>query len=484
LPCARVAVETGGVDPEFEYARLRALRSGIYGCFRRRADALFDLCDAMVCSTVPVCSPVELSVEPEFRRRHAMVYDALAAGRVDADRLRRVLVEALPEARPGEPLMFGVDVSPLPRPDPRYVDGLSMVQVRGAGGDRILPGWPISVLVGLSWGACSWVDPLDARRIAPGGDHTDVLIAQVQALVADLKATGRCGPGAASPLVMFDSGYPVTLIAHAFEDHGVQVLGRVRADRVFYFLPAPSEPGRGRPAVHGARFECANPAGRPEPDVRISAHGERYGQIEVVAWHHLHQAVTRTGGWARHPAGQRLPLVEGTLIRVTVQRLAHESAPKPMWLWHHAPPGTPVDVDLLWKGYLRRFDQEHFHRFAKVHLGLARARLCSAEATDRWIALVIAGYAQLRAASPVVSDQPRPWQRKTAPGKIPTPCRVRAGFRRLRTHLGTPAGAVKTARPGRGRPPGRKNAPKPRQPVYNKSDITLMASLARGTPQP
>jgi hypothetical protein len=484
LPRARVAVETGGVDPELEHARLRALRSGIYGCFTRRADALFDLCDAMVCSTVPVCSPVELSVEPEFRRRHAMVYDALAAGRVDADRLRRVLVEALPEARPGEPLMFGVDVSPLPRPDPRYVDGLSMVQVRGAGGDRILPGWPISILVGLSWGACSWVDPLDARRIAPGGDHTDVLIAQVKALVADLRATGRCGPGAACPLVMFDSGYPVTLIAHAFEDHGAQVLGRVRADRVFYFPPAPGEPGRGRPAVHGARFECANPAGRPEPDVRISAHAERYGQIEVAAWHHLHQAVTRTGRWARYPAGQRLPLVEGTLIRVTVQRLAHEGAPKPMWLWHHAPPGTPVDVDLLWKGYLRRFDQEHFHRFAKVHLGLARARLCSAEATDRWIALVIAGYAQLRAASPVVSDQPRPWQRKTAPGKIPTPCRVRAGFRRLRAHLGTPAGAVKIARPGRGRPPGRKNAPKSRQPVYNKSDITLMASLARGTPPP
>jgi hypothetical protein len=463
---------------------LLAMRSGIYGCFTRRADALFELCDAMLCASGPVVSPVELSLEPEFRRRHAMVYDALAEGRVDAGRLRRLLVEALPEARAGEPLMFGVDVSPLPRPDPRYVDGLSMVQVRGAGGDRLLPGWPISILVGLSWGACSWVDPLEARRIAPGGDHTTVLLAQAEGLLADLHAVGRLGPGTVAPLVMFDAGYPATRIAYVLEACGAQVLGRVRADRVFYFPAPPPEPGRGRPARHGARFECANPATHPEPEVRITAHAERYGRIEVSAWHHLHQAVSRTGAWAGHPAGVALPVVDGTLIRITVQRLGHSGAPKPVWLWHHAPPGTPIDVDLLWKGYLRRFDQEHFHRFAKVHLGLARARLLAAEAVDRWITLVIAGYAQLRAAALLVSDQPRPWQRKTAPGKIPTPCRVRAGFRRLRTHLGTPAGVPKIVRPGTGRPPGRKNPAKPRVPVYNKSDITLMASLARAATTP
>lgn len=484
LPRARGVVESrDGFDgPGCE--RLRRLRRDVHGCFTRRADALFELCDAMLCASGPVCSPVELSLEPEFRRGHAMVYDALRAGRVDAQRLRRVLVGALAPAREGEPLMFGVDVSPIPRPDPRYVDGLSMVQVRGSGGDRLLPGWPVSVLVGLSWGASSWVDPIEARRIAPGGDHTAVLLAQAQGLLADLRAAGRLGPGTVAPLVMFDGGYPATWIAYALAACAAQVLGRVRADRVFYFPAPPPEPGRGRPPRHGARFECANPATHPEPEVRITAHDERYGRIEVAAWHRLHQALARTGAWAGHPAGQALPVVHGTLIRVTVQRLGHAGAPKPMWLWHHAPPGTAVDVDLLWKGYLRRFDQEHFHRFAKVHLALARARLLSAEAAERWITLVIAGYAQLRAAAPLVSDQPRPWQRRTAPGAIPTPCRVRAGFRRLRADLGTPAGAAKIVRPGTGRPPGRKNPPKPRQPVYNKSDITHMAARVRDGPPP
>ncbi|MBS2967130.1 transposase, partial [Actinocrinis puniceicyclus] len=338
VPRARDAVETRGAAGA-GHEQLRRLRAGIYGCFTRRADALFELCDALLCAPGPVSSPVELSLEPEFRRGHAMVYDALAQGRVDGARLRRVLVGALPAARAGEPLMFGVDVTPIPRAGARYVDGLSMVVVRGAGGDRLLPGWPLSVLVGLSWGASSWVDALEARRIEPGVDHTGVLIAQAEALLDDLSATGRWRAGDVPPLVIFDSGYPAALVAHALEGRAVQVLGRVRADRVFYHRAPAPVPGAGRPPRHGARFECARPASLPEPEERIEAHAERYGRVRVQAWHGLHQALARTGAWAGYPAGRDLPILEGSVIRITVERLAHQGAPKPLWLWHRAPPG-------------------------------------------------------------------------------------------------------------------------------------------------
>jgi len=355
LPDGSQGVESGGAQGGLE--RLRRLRVDLYGCFARRPDALFELCDAMLCAPGPVVSPVELSLEPEFRRRHAMVYNALVWGVVDAARLRRTLVGMLPRPRAGEPAMFAVDVSPVPRPDPRYVDGLSMVQVRGAGGDRFLPGWPLSVLVGLEWGACSWVDPLDVRRIRPGEDHTRVLIEQVEGLVGDLQVAGRAASGGAVPLVMFDAGYPASRIAHEVCGSGVQVLGRVRSDRVFYF-PAPVPgPGPGRRACHGARFACSEAQTHPVPDVRIAAESERYGRVRVAAWHGLHQALTRTGAWADHPPGD-LPIVSGTLICVVVDRLPHDGKPKPVWLWHCAPPGTAIDVDLLWKAYLRRFDQE------------------------------------------------------------------------------------------------------------------------------
>ena len=43
-----VESEGGGDGPGCD--RLRRLRADIYGCFTRRADALFELCDAMLCA--------------------------------------------------------------------------------------------------------------------------------------------------------------------------------------------------------------------------------------------------------------------------------------------------------------------------------------------------------------------------------------------------------------------------------------------------
>jgi hypothetical protein len=59
---------------------LIAFRAAFYGLLWRRADALFELTDAVLCAQGPVRSPVELSMEPEFRRGHGSVYDALDEG--------------------------------------------------------------------------------------------------------------------------------------------------------------------------------------------------------------------------------------------------------------------------------------------------------------------------------------------------------------------------------------------------------------------
>lgn len=448
---------------------LIAFRAAFHGLLWRRADALFELTDAMLCAQGPVRSPVELSMEPEFRRGHGSVYDALDQGRIDSGRLRRLLLGISSPARPAEPLMFALDVTPHPRPDAHYADERVMVQVTGKGGDRFLPGWPYSLLVGVQWGSSSWVDPIEARRIRPGEDPTEVTVEQITGLLADLRATGRLAEGDVAPLVMLDAGNYATDISHALADHHVQVLVRLRATRVFYADPEPRKPGEmGAGKRHGREFSCCDPRKRPTPDVELTADSPRYGTVTVRAWRGLHQKLTRTGRWAHYPAGQRLPIVRGTVIQVVVDHLPDGRRPlKDLWLWHAGP--LEADVDLLWKAYLRRFDQEHFHRFAKVYLGMARAHLASAQATDRWMQLAMAAYAQLRLASPLVDDLRRPWQPRPAPGKPLTPYRVRLGFRRLRARLGTPAGSPKVSRPGPGRPKGSKNRPKARKPPYRKT---------------
>jgi len=454
-------------------AGLVAFRRELHGCFGRRADALSELTDAILCAEGPVRSPAELSVEPEFRRGHGSVYDALAGGRIDAARLRRLQVAAMAPAAAGDPLMFGIDVTPLARPDAVFADEMVMVQVRGAGGDRYLPGWPLSVLAGVHWGSSSWVDAIEARRLRPGEDHADATVQQITDLLGDLAATGKWRAGDPPPLVMLDAGYPATDICHALAGQPVQVLARLRSDRVFYADPGPRAPGqRGAPRRHGQRFALTDEGTHHAPDVELAGESARYGKVRVRAWNGLHQALDRSGRWQDYPRDKQLPVVKGTVIQVTVERLPDgRKPPRDLWLWHCGPAEADADlVDLLWKAYLRRFDQEHFHRFAKVYLGLDAARLTSAEATGQWTALVLAAYTQLRLASVLIDDLRRPWHKKPGPGQILSPYRVRLGFRRLRAHLGTPARTAKSTRPGRGRPRGSKNRPRARQPIYRKND--------------
>jgi hypothetical protein len=51
---------------------LAEFRERLYRCMTRRADALFDLADALLCTDGPVKTLVGLSLAPEHRRRAAV----------------------------------------------------------------------------------------------------------------------------------------------------------------------------------------------------------------------------------------------------------------------------------------------------------------------------------------------------------------------------------------------------------------------------
>jgi hypothetical protein len=93
----------------------------------------------------------------------------------------------------------------------------------------------------------------------------------------------------------------------------------------------------------------------------------RYGTARASAWQRLHPRLTRRAAWA-HDDGD-LPVIEGTLIRLTVDRLPGDRDPKPVWLWWSRTGAIPADVDRLWQAFLRRFDLEHTFRMFKQILG-------------------------------------------------------------------------------------------------------------------
>jgi DDE superfamily endonuclease len=453
-------------------AELTGFRQELYRCFTKRGDALMGLADAMLCKAGPVDSPVELCMEPEFGRGHGSVFDCLNGGRIDFAALRAAQIAVLPPPLPGEPMMFAIDQTPLARPDAVYADQMTMVQVRGKGGDKFLPGWKYSIVVGLHWGASSWVDPVEARRLLPGDDDTQVTVAQVNDLLDGLAAAGQRKSGNPPPLICLDSGNNSTAITHALQARDVQLVIRLKSNRRFRGRPGPRMPGQRGPAKrHGGRLELKAGGQRPAPDLRLARQSDRYGQVEITAWRHMHQELDRSGPFKDWPEGQDLPAVEGTVVRMKAEHLpGGRKASKDMWLWLAGPAEPDAGlIDLAWKAYLRRFDQEHYHRFSKVYLGMDRAHLTSAQATDRWVALALAACTQLRLAAPLVPGSSRPWHKKLQAGQVPSPYRTRLGFPRLGPQLGTPAKPAKSVKPGPGRPEGSRNRPKNRQPVHRKA---------------
>ncbi|MFF3159896.1 transposase, partial [Streptomyces sp. NPDC057910] len=267
-------------------------------------------------------------------------------------------------------------------------------------------------------------------------------------------------------LVLLDAGYQGTELTAELDHLPVQILVRLRSDRVFHFDPPARAPGtNGRPRRHGEEFSCARPATRPVPDSEVTLAGDRYGAVTIRTWNNLHQALSRQGWWSDYPKDEVLPIVRGTVLQVSVERLPHgRSQATDLWLWHAGP--MPTDPAVLWMAYMRRFDQEHFHGFAKGHLGLGAAQLGSAQSVDRWITLVIIAYTQLSLARYLVDDLRRPWQPRPAAGTSLSPYRVRLGFRRLRAKLPAVTHPPKPRSPGPGRPKGSKNRSKPTKPTY------------------
>ena len=498
--------------------RLREFRSRLYDCLTRRADALFELADAVLCADHAVTSLVQLCLEPEFTRGHGALYDALSCGGIDDERLFSLLAGALPplagdgparawiaehdmidrglleKALTGLPLAgaaavrdacarwsrlrFAVDATAYPRPDARCSPGREHVH-NGAchckGSSKTAPGWEYQFTAAVGHLRTAWAALLDVARTTPA-DRTAQTIAQVRNVLRRLRAAGHGRE--AAPLFIFDAGYSAAALTDGLAGCPAHVLVRLAAGSVFYADPVTWEGRYGRPARRGAAVHCLEPAdfetaaghgprGRkkplppnPEPDETLVLPGTPlFGTVQAEAWHGVHPQIHGDRGWF---AGRtHLPVLHGTLIHLTVERLPDGRDPhRAMWLWHAGP--GPLSLDELWRAYLARFDIEHAFKFVKGILGLTAAKVRAPEQADRWARILMAAHAQLLLARPLAADLRRPWEKHPDPARPLTPGRVRRGFRNIRRDLGTPARVAKPSRPGPGRPKGSSKGPAPR----------------------
>jgi DDE superfamily endonuclease len=171
--------ERSGPDRNDGAERLVGFRGELHGCLYGWADALFELCDALLCAPGPLRSVPALSLEPVFRRSHGSLYKALAHGNIDTDSLRRALVAYRPAAWPA---VFAVDGSTWDRCDAETSPerGFYYSASKHSAGQPIVAGWSYQWITQLDWAPDSWTAPLDVTRIPPTVDATTTTIDQLR----------------------------------------------------------------------------------------------------------------------------------------------------------------------------------------------------------------------------------------------------------------------------------------------------------------
>jgi hypothetical protein len=249
-------------------------RRGWYARLSLRADALFELTDALLAAG-PVISLPYLSLDGLHRRGHDSTYAALANGRVGAEAARALLAGSLPRASCP---VFAVDVSVWVRSDAECSPGRGYHYHPSmhSAGQPIVAGWAYSWLAGLELTTNSWTAPVDARRLVPGENPSTVAARQIRGLLQQSPELVL-----QTPLFVFDGGYDSVCLALGLTAIPGQILVRVRSDRSFCADPTPRRrTAAGRPRRHGAKFACPDPTTWPArtPSTRTD---EQYGAVTV-----------------------------------------------------------------------------------------------------------------------------------------------------------------------------------------------------------
>ena len=152
-------------------AELSSFRMELYAAMPRRADALFELTDAVLCAGGPVVSLPELSLQAVHRRGHGAMYDALAQGRLEVSRLRLALAMLELPRGTDRQISIALDVTPWPRPDAECSPERLHCHrpCRCDGVRQTIPGWPYQVAAVLAGdgprGPGRWMRSASARTM-------------------------------------------------------------------------------------------------------------------------------------------------------------------------------------------------------------------------------------------------------------------------------------------------------------------------------
>jgi len=461
---------------------LQDFRDRLHFLFPQRADALFDLLDALS-SNQTARSPAELSLNPLFRRTYNSVYDGIqslrgapvcdpasvAAGATFHQQVTQLIGARLPQPTRRPFWLFGVDVTPTPRPYARTLaDRTFVYQPNPIGANKpVTVGHAYSVVAALPEKAThetpSWVVPLTTERVASTQTAVQVGVAQTQrllndpalpfhhALCVEVADSAYGGPGFLSPLA---------------RQPNLVVVARARNNRVFYRAPPTGLAPVGHPTWYGDAMGLNQPTTWTPPDeVQTSSWTTRHGKtftVRLEAWYDLRMRGHRDQPMHDYPFTlMRVQLFDATGLPLHA---------RPLWLVACGARRRELTLVDLWQAYQARYDLEHYFRFGKQRLLTTAYQTPAVPHEENWWRLTQLAYVQLWLVRDAVTACPRPWERSQPVPAMTSasPSTAQRRFAEIVRQIGTPAAAPKPRGNPRGRATGTRPAPRPRQPVVKK----------------
>jgi hypothetical protein len=461
---------------------LEQFREQVYQSFKRSADALMDLVDAL-CSQTAARSVVELSLEACFRRTYSSVYAAIdaffeatepeTAGQERQERatkLQQIIAEQIPPPEQEPYWLFATDATSVSRQfaytlaDRTYVYAPNAV----AGNKPVTLGHQYVVSVHLPEREKEdppWVVPLVVRRVSSQEKEVEAGIVVLHMLMSDESLPWH-GDGCVH---VGDSRYstPEYLsVAGTYEN--LVTISRFRSNRTVYRQPKPEarNTGAGHPTWFGEPFSLPDPETWHEPDEELElpypSYRGRDQTMHIQAWHDM---------LMRGKCHCPMHLYPFTLLRIRVLDADGKPVFRPWWLIVSGQRRAELTLRQVQAAYERRSDEEHFFRFAKQRLLLTRYQTPDLRREENWWQIVQLAYTQLWLARPLATNLPRPWERyllRFRSDGPASPSVVQRDFKHIIRQLDTPAADPKPRGYSPGRPAGTRLPPRVRSPVIKK----------------
>lgn len=388
-----------------------------------------------VLTTRSICSFVELSLSPIFRREWPSLYEGLQDGSPPRQGLMHQYVQQIPAA---ELTVIAGDHTAWSRPHAVTLQERTYEHQPqpGVGSKPVTLGQGYSTMAWIPETEGSWALALLHERITSFESPIAKAATQLRQVCAQV-------PG----LVLFlgDGEYGCApFLVHTAEIQCLKLL-RLRPNRVLYG-PPPDYRGHGRPYKHGAKFSLKDDSTWPPPQAEMIVEDPKLGRLRLCRWESLHFKQA-----ADHP-----------FSLILVKRLDVLDS-KPLWLiWVGA--DLPV-LSQVWPTYLRRFAIEHWYRFLRQRLHWTIPQLSTPIQMETWSDLMPLLTWQLWLARDAVQDAPLPWQKPMAQL---SPGRVAQAFASLLVRIASPAPEPKPRGISPGWPLGKKRSPRTRYPTVKK----------------